>query len=127
MARLVSGALWLVGAVLTATGAWSAVVYLFDQFDRGYGRTTWFQLQLYVSALAIAVGLAGFVVAGFIRPRSGHPLAALLAGVVFSFGDLLLLYALVRAFPDRDMLVQRLGAALVIGAITVFVTWPRST
>jgi hypothetical protein len=100
---------------------WYVVVYVFDQFDRGYGKDTWFLLNLYLSALSVVIGLVGYVLASFIGPRARTFAFASLAGIAFAVGELLLVFALAHAAPDRDMMAQGLVGALVIGALTVFV------
>ena len=125
MIRLAGYAAWLVGAMMPALGWWAITVYGFDRFDRGYGRDTWFILQVYVSALTSVAGLVGYTIVAFIRSRSTAPFGALIAGVAFGICALLAVVALRRIFPDRDPLPQQFAAALVIGAASAFVAGYR--
>ena len=121
MTHIANLATWMLGAAGAMLAYWSVVVYLFDQFNHGYGRDTWFLLNLYVSALSIVIGLFGYALASFFWSRPRTFALACLAGVAFTVGELLLVFALERAFPDRDVLAQAFVGALVIGALSVFV------
>jgi hypothetical protein len=123
--RLASYAAWLFGAIVPALGWWAVAVYGFARFDRGYGRDTWFILQVYLSALTAIAGLVGYTIVAFIRSRSTAPLGALFAGVAFGVCALLAVGVLRRIFPDRDPLPQQFVAALVIGAASAFVAGHR--
>lgn len=125
MSRLANCAAWLVGAIVPTVGYWYVVVYLLDDFNHGYGRDTWFQLQLYLFALSVLAGLVGYALAALPRTRPSAFSTALLAGVVFSVGELLLVFVLRRAFPDRDMVAHQITGALVIGAASVLVASAR--
>ena len=48
---------WAVAALVAATAYWSVAVYLLGEYDRGYGKSNWFLLQLYLSAIGTPVGL----------------------------------------------------------------------
>lgn len=126
MTRLANLSVWLAGALAAAVSYWAIGVYLFDDWNRGYGRTTWFQLQLYVSAIAAGAGLVGYGIAGAFRPRLGTLGTAILAGVAFGICDLLVVFAFKQMFPDRETVLQRLVAALVIGAASVLIEKVRS-
>jgi hypothetical protein len=115
-----------VGAILPAVGYWYVVVYRLGDFNHGYGRDTWFQLQVYVSTLAVIAGVIGYGGASFLRPRPGTFAAAVLAGVVFTVCELLLVFLLRRAYPDRDVFVHQLVGALFLGAASIFVSVRRS-
>ena len=121
MTRFASGAAWFIGAAVLLLGYWAAVVYALDQWDRGYGRDTWFFLQLYLSGIAVVVGLISYVIAGFVRPRPAGFAATLAAGVVFGVCHLLLAFVLRRVFPDREILVQQFVGAIVLGAASALV------
>jgi hypothetical protein len=126
MSRLSHSVAWILGALLPALIHWSAVIYLFEIYSRGYGRDTWFVLQLYLFVLSAVAGVIGFTVAAFLRGRPGTYAAALLAGVVFAVCQLLLVHVLRRSFPDRDMLSQELVGALLVGAVSVLVAGRRA-
>ena len=126
MHRLATYAAWLVGAIVPPLGFWYAVVYLFDDFDRQYGRDTWFLLHVYIAALATVVGLVGFIVSTFIRPRQMTIPVALVAGVAFSICHMLAVGALRHWFADRDMFSQQFAAALLLGALSALVATARA-
>jgi small-conductance mechanosensitive channel len=124
MSRIVHFAGWLVGAIASALLCWAIVVYALDRFDRGYGRDTWFALQLYLSAIAIAIGLVGYVAVALFRSLHYAFGIAVLAGIAFMLCQPLFAYVLDRAFPDREMLPHAFAGALVIGALSAL--WVRS-
>jgi hypothetical protein len=126
MTRLAHLAGWLVGAIASALLVWSVVVYLLDEFDRGYGRDTWFALQLYISALSIVIGFIGYVVVVLFRSAQGTFAVACVAGVAFGLFQLLFVFVLGRAFPDRDMVAHGLAGTLVIGALSVLALCPNA-
>ena len=124
--RLAAFASWLLGAAIVSIVWWCVTIYLLAEFNRGYGRDTWFLLQLYVSSLAILAGLVGYALVGVVRPHSATFTSALLAGALFGLCQLLFLIVLRRAFPDRDVLVHQLIGALVLGALSTVITlWPH--
>ena len=126
MTRLIQGAAWLLGALAVMVGCWYVMVYPLGNYNRGYGRDTWFQLQLYLAGISAVVGLIGYVIAGFIRPRPGTGFATgLLVGAAFATVQLLFTFALRRASPDRDTVIPQLAGAFVIGALSIFVTKTR--
>jgi alcohol dehydrogenase class IV len=51
---------------------------------------------------------------------------ASVAGIAFTVGELLLVFALAHAFPDRDMVAQGLVGAFVLGALSFFVVRPHA-
>jgi hypothetical protein len=124
MSRFASLTAWVVGATASVATYWYVVVYLFGEFNHGYGRDTWFQLNLYLSMLSVLVGLVGYGVGIIFHPRPRTFVVACLAGVAFGLCELLFVFALGHAFPDRDMTMQGLVGALVIGALSIFVVRP---
>jgi hypothetical protein len=126
MARLTHGGAWLVGALAVTVGCWYVIVYPLDNYNRGYGRDTWFQLQLYLAGISAIVGLVGYLLAGFIRPRPATGfLAGMVVGAAFAAAQLLFTLALRRASPDRDTVIPQLAGALVIGALSILVAKTR--
>jgi hypothetical protein len=122
VSRLGHLAVWLLGAIVAAVSSWYVMVYLLDDWNRGYGRTTWYQLRLYVSAIAAGAGLVGYGIAGAFRPRVGTLGTAILAGIAFGICDLLVVFALEQIFPERETVVQRLVVALVLGAASILIS-----
>ena len=120
MPRITHLVAWVLGAALSAFAYWYVVVYILDEFNRGYGRDTWFILNLYLFALSMVSGLIGYFVAALFRPRLQTFALAFLPGIAFTAGQLLLVFALGRAFPDRDVFGQALVGALVIGVLSIF-------
>ena len=127
MTHIANLAAWLWGAAGAMLAYWYVVIYLFDQFNHGYGRDTWFVLNLYVSALYIAIGLLGCALANYFWARPRTVAFACLAGIAFSVVEVLLVLALERAFPDRDIIMQGLVGAFVIGALSAFVICPHAS
>ena len=126
MTRLTHAVAWLLGAIAVMVGCWYVIVYPLDNYNRGYGRDTWFQLQLYLAGISAIVGLVGYLVAGFVRPRPATGfVVGLIAGAVFAGAHLLFTLVLRRASPDRDTLIPQLAGALVIGALSILVAKPR--
>ena len=121
MSRIASLVARIVGAAGSTVAHWYVVVYLFDEFDHGYGRDTWFQLNLYLSMLALRVGLVGYAALTIFRRGLRTFTAGCLAGAAFTVCELLFVFALGRVFPDRDMVIHGLAGALVIGALSIFV------
>jgi uncharacterized membrane protein YhdT len=126
MSRIASLAGWVVGASALVAAYWYVVVYLLGEFNHGYGRDTWFQLNLYLSMLSVLVGLVGYGAIAIFRTRPRAFVTACLAGAAFSVGELLFVFALGRVFPDRDMTMQDLAGALVLGALSIFVVRPHA-
>ena len=125
MSRILHFAGWLIGATVSALLCWTIVVYVFDKFDRGYGRDTWFALQLYLSAIAVVVGLVGYVGVGLLRSLQGSFGAAVLAGLAFAIWQLSLVYVLGRLFPDRHLLPHAFAGALALNALSALVVRNR--
>ena len=126
MTRLTQGVAWLLGALAVMVGCWYVVVYPLDNYNRGYGRDTWFQLQLYLAGISALAGLIGYVVAGFIRPRPATGFTGgLLVGAAFAVAQLLYTFALRRASPARDTVIPQLAGALVLGALSILVAKTR--
>lgn len=121
MSRLVNAVGFLVGALVSTVIYWTVVVYVFDEFNHGYGKDTWFQLQLYVSALGTLAGLAGYVIVGFFRSRPSGFAIAVVTGTVFTVCRLILALILRRALPDRDIAFQELVGSFIIGAAAMLV------
>jgi len=111
---------------LSALAYWYVLVYIFDEFNHGYGRDTWFILNLYLFALSMVSGLVGYFIAALFRARPRTFAIACLPGVAFTVGQLFLVFALGQAFPDRDVVGQGLAGALVIGALSIFAVPPRA-
>lgn len=118
MSRIASFAAWVFGAAIAAAGFWYAVIYVLDEFSHEYGRDNWFLLNLYLSALAVAAGLAGYAGAAIVRTPPRAFLGACLAGIAFTVSELVLVFVLGRAFPDRDTVAWALAGALVLGALS---------
>ena len=126
MTRLTQAVAWLLGAIAVMGGCWYVIVYPLDNFNRGYGRDTWFQLQLYLAGISAIVGLVGYLVVGFIRARAATGfVAGLVVGAAFAAAQLLFTFALRRASPDRDTVIPQLAGALVIGALSILVAKTR--
>jgi multisubunit Na+/H+ antiporter MnhB subunit len=126
MTRLTHGVAWLLGAIAVVVGCWYVVVYSLDDYDRGYGRDTWFQLQLYLAVISVGVGLIGYLVAGFIQPRPATGfVVALVAGAAFAGCHLLYTLVMRHVAPDRDTVMLQFAGALVIGALSTFVEKTR--
>jgi L-lactate permease len=126
MSRITSLVAWIVGAAGSTVAYWYVVVYLFDEFNHGYGRDAWFQLNVYLSMLAVLVGLIGYAVLTIFRRGPRTFAAACLSGAAFTVCELLFVFALGRVFPDRDMVIQGLAGALVIGALSIFLARPNA-
>ena len=125
MPRIASIAAWIVTAGATMLGCWFAAAYVFDRFDRGYGRDAWFMLNAYVWLLAAAAGAVGYAALSLFRSPA-RACAAALAGAAFAVSQLALAYALSRAFPDRDLVVQQLAGAVAIGMLSAAFARPRA-
>ena len=126
MARLTGGVAWLVGALAVTAGCWYVIVYPLNSYNRGYGRDTWFQLQLYIGGISAVLGLVGYLIAGFIRPRpAGGFGTGLLVGAVFAAVQLVFTFALRLPSSDRDTVIPQFVGALVIGALSIFVARTR--
>jgi hypothetical protein len=117
---------WVLGAALSALAYWYVLVYIFDEFNPEYGRDTWFILNLYLFALSMVGGLVGYFIAALFRARPRTFAIACLPGVAFTVGQLFLVFALGRAFPDRDVVGQGVAGALVIGALSIFAVPSRA-
>ena len=121
MTRLTLAAAWLLGAIVVTVCWWYTVIYPLDNYNRGYGRDTWFQLQLYLAGISAIIGLVGFVGASFLRPRPGGGFTAgMIAGAAFAICHLLFTLVLRRVSPDRDTVISQFVGALVIGALSIF-------
>jgi hypothetical protein len=125
MSRIADLGAWIAGAIVSSTGYWYVVVYLLDEFNHGYGRRNWFQLSLYLSMIAVVVGLVGYAVASGIWRRSSRAASAFIAGIAFTAGQLAFGAALRSLFPDSDMALAGLAGALVIGALSTLVARPK--
>ncbi len=120
MTRLVGLLRWTLGAVVAIASYWLLTVYVFDQFDRGYGQSTWLLLQLYVSILFLMAGLMGCAAVLFMRKPSGSAVVMLLAGFAFAIAVQALSFAVDLVFPDQDMTVILVGGALLLGAASAY-------
>jgi len=101
---------------------WYVLIYIFDEFDRGYGQRNWFALNVYLSLLSVVIGLVGYGLAILFWPRHRRVVAACVAGVIFAVCELALVFAMGWALPDRDTTLEGLAGAIVIGALSAFVT-----
>jgi hypothetical protein len=119
-------AAWLLGAAVSAAACWYVLVFGLDEFNRGYGRSGWFALNLYLSGLAAVAGGLGYAVASLLRNAPRSLARACLAGVVFTGAELALASLMEQAFPDRDLLVPRFVAALALGALSSLVQRGRT-
>jgi hypothetical protein len=117
---------WVLGAALSALAYWCVLVYIFDEFNPEYGRDTWFILNLYHFAFFMVSGLVGYFIAALFRVRPRTFAIACLPGVAFTVGQLLLVFALGRAFHDREVVGQALVGALVLGALSIFAVPSRA-
>lgn len=122
MSRISSLVAWFVGATASMVVFWYVVVYGFGEFNHGYGQRTWFQLNVYLSMLAVVIGLVGFGATMVLRPRSRTLAVACGAGIAFAACELAFVFAMGWALPDRDTTGEGLAGALVIGALSALVT-----
>ncbi len=111
---------WMFAAAAVLVGFWLLRVYLFNDFDRGYGQTTWLLLQLYQSAILTLFGLVGFAISATLQKRLGSVIAPVIAGAIWAIAMRLLGAVFERWSPDADMLIETSIGALVLGAISVF-------
>ena len=117
---------WALGAALSGLAYWYVLVYIVDEFNPQYGRDTWFILNLYLFALSMVSGLVGYFIAALFRARPRTFVVACLPGIAFTVGQLLLFFALARAFPDRDVVGQGIAGALIVGALSIFAVPSRA-
>ena len=103
---------------------WYVVIYVFDEFDHGYGQRNWFDLNVYLSLLSVVIGLVGYGLATRFWRRHRSVAVACITGVAFAACELALVIVMGWAIPDRDTTLEGLVGALVIGALSVLVT-PR--
>jgi len=77
MPRIANLVAWIVGATASGVAYWYVVIYLFDEFNHGYGRDTWFQLNVYIFMLAVLAGLVGYALLTVFRraPQTFLPAA----------------------------------------------------
>ncbi len=120
MMRLVGLLRWTLGAVVAFASYLLLTVYVFDQFDRGYGQSTWLLLQLYVSIFFLMAGLVGCAAVLFMRKSAGSAVAMLSAGVVFAIAMQALSFAVDLVFPDQGMIIILVGGALLLGAASAY-------
>ena len=110
---------WAVAALVAATAYWSVAVYLLGEYDRGYGKSNWFLLQLYLSAIGASVGLVGYAAVSALRGNPSGILTAVAAGAGFTLGVRLATYALRLALPDFVVSMPWAAAGLLIaGALS---------
>ena len=121
LTKIIQLPVWLVGALISAVGYWYVVVFPLDRFDRGYGQVTWFQLNLYLSAIYTVAGLLGYAAASIFRRRTVSIVSVLLAGFGFTVCFRVLAFALATAVPDTDTTPQNLGGALVLGVASAWI------
>jgi hypothetical protein len=125
--RLVGLLWWTLGAVVAFASYWLLTVYVFEEFDRGYGQSTWLLLQLYVSIFFLMSGLAGCTAVLFVRKPAGSAEVMLLAGVAFAIAVIALSFAGNLVFPDQDMTVILVGGALLLGAASAYLMSSSTT
>lgn len=107
---------WLMAALVAATAYWYVVVYLLDEFDRGYGQSNWFLLQLYLIAIYTPVGLAGYAAFAIVtRENPGGVPGALAAGAAFTLGVRLVAYGIHLSSADLSLPLPLWGVGLLIG------------
>ena len=111
---------WAVAALVAATAYWSVAVYLLGEYDRGYGKSNWFLLQLYLSAIGTPVGLVGYAAVSALRGNPGGGiLTAVAAGAGFTLGVRLATNALRLALPDFVVSMPWAAVGLLIaGALS---------
>ena len=121
MPRLTAALGWTLGAAASMLAFWYVLVYIFDEFDHGYGQLNWFALNAYLSLLSVVIGLVGYGLALVFWPRHRRAVAAFVGGVVFAACELALVFAMAWALPDHDTTLEAFAGALVIGALSAFV------
>jgi hypothetical protein len=121
MYRITAALSWTLFAAASMVAFWYVLIYIFDEFNHGYGQRNWFDLNVYLSLLSVVIGLVGYGLAIVYRPRHRRVLAACLAGIVFAACELALVFAMGWGLPDRDTTLEGLAGALVIGALSALV------
>ena len=107
---------WVMAALFAAAAYWHVVVYLLDRYDRGYGQSNWFLLQLYLCAIYTAVGLAGYAAFAVVtRGGPGGVPGALAAGAAFTLGVRLVAYGISFSSADLDLPLPLAAVGLLIG------------
>jgi hypothetical protein len=113
---------WFLAAAASMVAFWYVVIYVFEEFNHGYGQRNWFDLNVYLSLISVVIGLVGYGLAIAFWPRHRSVAAACITGVAFAACELGLVFAIGWALPDRDTTLGALAGALAIGALSVLVT-----
>jgi hypothetical protein len=114
-------AAWFIGAVVVAFGVSAVVIFGFDYYEPGFGRTYSMQLASGFGLALAAVGAAAYAAVTSARRTKPTTRQAFIAGAFFQ----ILLFAAIegskRFAPELNSLVMAAVTAALLGVVSSFI------